>query len=46
MSLRDRRKYERHDNTYAWAIERAKDMSHLRGRRKGKAHKMFKGTQA
>jgi hypothetical protein len=44
MSLRDRRKYERHDNKYG-AIERAKDMSHLRGRRKGKAHKMFKGPE-
>jgi hypothetical protein len=44
MSLRDRRKYERHDNTYG-AIERAKDMSHLSCRRKGKAHKMFKGPE-
>ncbi len=44
MSLRDRRKGERHDNTYG-AIERAKEMSHLRGKRKGKVHKMFKGPE-
>jgi hypothetical protein len=30
---------------YLKGIERAKDMSHLRGRRKGKAHKIPKGQE-